>query len=207
MNKDIELLNKVIQYNKDKKIAFNNGIIIPKNDEYERILCARYMKVSRVKKRLFYLFYEYKYIWFCTFTFSDNMINKCRRTKLNAIKKCINQFDFKYILNIDYGKTTEREHYHCIIGTNKKIDLDKDFKEKYNSFCSAFMVNNKIDDLKRLSKYINKLTNHCIKSTCKRERIIYNFKGFDEYAPDTHSSNLIYKMLYDDYLDIIKGEN
>ena len=91
---DIELLTKVIEYNKSRYNAFKNGIILEPNIEYERILSARYMKVSRVKKRLVYLLYNFRYIWFCTFTFDDYYIDKCDRTKKDLIKKCINKFFF-----------------------------------------------------------------------------------------------------------------
>lgn len=58
------------------------------------------------------------YVWFCTFTFDNYYIDKSDRTKRDLIKRVLNSHDFIYILNIDYGKTTEREHYHCILGTN-----------------------------------------------------------------------------------------
>ena len=191
MDKDIELLTKVIDYNKTRFKAFKEGIIIEPNKEYERILKSRYMKVSRVKKRLIYLLCNYEYIWFCTFTFKDSYINKCDRTKKDLIKYVINDYDFKYILNIDYGKKTEREHYHCIIATNNSLNLNDYIQKNYNGgHCLALRCNSSADDIKRLTKYINKLSNHCVKSTCKRQRIIYNFKGFDSLAPDSYSQRL-----------------
>ena len=199
---DIELLTKVIEYNKNRYNAFKNGIVLEPNQEYERILSARYMKVSRVKKRLVYLLYNFRYIWFCTFTFDDYYIDKCDRTKKDLIKKCINKFDFKYILNIDYGKKTEREHYHCIIGTNYNLDLDKYLKEHYMCFSSALLCNTDITDLKRLTKYINKLSNHCVKASTKRERIIYNFKGFDLINPTCKDSTLAYHKALEYLFDL-----
>ena len=199
---DIELLTKVIEYNKNRYNAFKNGIVIEPNIEYERILSARYMKVSRVKKRLVYLLYNFRYIWFCTFTFDDYYINKCDRTKKDLIKKCINKFDFKYILNVDYGKKTEREHYHCIIATDYNIDLDKYLKEHYMCFSSALLCNTDITDLKRLTKYINKLSNHCVKASTKRERIIYNFKGFDLVNPTCKDSTFAYHKALEYLFDL-----
>ena len=199
---DIELLTKVIEYNKSRYNAFKNGIILEPNIEYERILSARYMKVSRVKKRLVYLLYNFRYIWFCTFTFDDYYIDKCDRTKKDLIKKCINKFDFKYILNVDYGKKTERQHYHCIIATNYNLDLDKYLKEHYMCFSSALLCNTDITDLKRLTKYINKLSNHCVKASTKRERIIYNFKGFDLINPTCKDSTFAYHKALEYLFDL-----
>lgn len=198
---DIELLKQVIDYNKSRYNAFKNGIVLEKNIEFERILSARYMKVSRVKRRLMYLLSRYKYIWFCTFTFDNELLKRCDRTKKDTIKKCINRLDFKYILNVDYGKQTERQHYHCILATNYNLDLDKEFKKTYPCHCLALLCNTDSDDLKRLCKYINKLSNHCVKSSTKRERIIYNFKGYDNLAftdRDRHiMQDLEFSELYD----------
>lgn len=198
---DIELLKQVIDYNKSRYNAFKNGIVLEKNIEFERILSARYMKVSRVKRRLIYLLSRYRYIWFCTFTFDNELIKRCARTKKDTIKKCINRLDFKYILNIDYGKQTEREHYHCILATNYDLDLNKEFKKIYPCHCLSLLCNTDTVDLKRLTKYINKLSNHCIKATCKRERIIYNFKGYDSLAFSERDRHIMQDLEYNDMFD------
>ena len=172
---DIDFLTQVIQYNHDRYIAFKEGIPFEENKEFEKVLTARYMKVSRIKRRLVYLLSRYDYIWFCTFTFDNYYIDKCDRTKRDLIKSVINTHDFKYILNIDYGKTTEREHYHCIIGTNINFDVNQYIQSNYPCFSLSINCKKGSEDFYRLSKYINKLTNHCIKATTKRQRLLYNF--------------------------------
>ena len=196
MDYEIELLKKVIEYNKIKYFCFQEGISFEINEEYEKILNARYCKVSRIKKRLLYLFIRYKYIWFCTFTFDNYYIDKCTRTKRDLIKKVIDTHDFKYILNIDYGKQSEREHYHCIIATNEDFNVNQFIQFQYPCFCLAILCKNGINDFARLTKYIDKLTNHCIKATTKRQRIVYNFKGYDNFCPTTHDTTLSYKLEY-----------
>ena len=204
---DIDLLNNVIRYNHNKYMCYQEGISYEVNEDFEKILNARYSKVGRIKRRLVYLLTFSKYIWFCTFTFDNYYINKSTRTKRDLIKNCINTNDFKYILNIDYGKTTEREHYHCIIGTNKDINVNDFIKDNYPCFCLAINCKTNYADFDRLSKYVNKLTNHCIKATTKRQRILYNFKGFDLICPTYHDSTIAYinaKLLlksYDALLD------
>lgn len=194
METDIQLLTNVINYNHNRYLAFKNNLIFEENKDYERILSARYMKVSRVKKRLIYLLCRYKFIWFCTFTFDNYYINKCDRTKRDLIKNVINTRDFKYILNIDYGKKTEREHYHCIIATNYNLDLNQYLQDNYSCFCSALLCNTTIDDIKRLTKYINKLTNHCVKASTKKQRIYYNFSGYDDLKKlSSHEKWVMYK--------------
>lgn len=178
---EIDFYNELLQYNHERYLAHLNCSNFDYNVDFERVLSARYMKVSRIKKRLVWLLSRYKYIWFCTFTFDNYYIYKSDRTKRDLIKSCINKYDFQYILNIDYGKTTEREHYHCILATNCSFDVNNYLQKSYSCFCNAKQCRVSINDLKRLSKYINKLTNHCIKATTKRQRIVYNFKGYDTF--------------------------
>lgn len=198
MENDInnELLFNIINYNKSRKNYFRNNKTLStfiSNVKYERILCARYMKVSRVKKRIVYLMARFQYVWFCTFTFDNYYINKCDRTKKDLIKNVLSFVpDSHYILNVDYGSKTEREHYHCIVGTNFNLDLNKLFQEKYACFCSALKVRFNEEDYNRLSKYINKLSNHCIKDTTKNKRIIYNFKGYDLLFPTANERFIAY---------------
>lgn len=195
---DNELLYNIINYNKSRKNYFRNNKTLStfsSNVDYERILCARYMKVSRVKKRIVYLMARFQYVWFCTFTFDDYYISKCDRTKKDLIKKVLSLVsDSHYILNVDYGSKNEREHYHCILATNFDINLNKLFQENYSCFCSALKVRYNEEDYKRLSKYINKLSNHCIKDSTKNKRIIYNFKGYDLLFPTSQDKFIAYTL-------------
>ena len=189
---DIEYLQQVIEYNQKKYYAYKNGIDFDINNQFERTLKARYQKCSRIKKRFIYLLTRCDYIWFCTFTFDNYYINKSDRTKRDLIKSVINTHDFKYIVNIDYGKQTEREHYHCIIGTDINFNVNQFIQNYYPCFCLAIPCKKGRNDFKRLSKYINKLANHCIKATTKRQRMLYNFKGYDIF--DTKESAFFYHL-------------
>lgn len=180
---DYFLESNIIDYNKSRYYAFKNGLYFEDNKDYQKILNARYCKSSRIKKRLVFLITHFDYLYFCTFTFDDSTLSKCDRTKKDLIKNTLNRFssDIHYILNVDYGKKNEREHYHCIIGTNYSLDLRNFLKSNYPFFTSCDRIGTSSNDIKRLSKYINKLTNHCIKDTTKNKRIIYNFNGYDKY--------------------------
>lgn len=185
-NKDveIELLTEVIKYNQKRKRAFNNNLPFEYNQEFERILQARYQKVSRIKKRLLYLILRNKYVWFCTFTMNDNYINKSDRTKRDKLKSVLYTHDFKIILNVDYGKKTERQHFHCILGTNIDMDVNQYFQGQLNEefgWTKSLLCLKGKNDLNRLAKYIDKLTNHCVKASTKRQRMLYNFKGYDSF--------------------------
>ena len=73
--------------------------------------------------------------------------------------------------NIDYGKTTGREHYHAVITSETKPP-----KSWKYGFIDILKVKTTDNDTTRISKYISKLTNHAIKHTTKSKRIIYSRK-------------------------------
>lgn len=194
---DIDLLTRVIEYNHERYLAFKNQKDFTKIPEYEKILNARCCKVSRIKRRFVFLLSRYKYIWFVTFTFSDNYINKTDRTKRDLMKDVLYTHDFKFILNIDYGKKTQREHYHCILATNIDMDIHQFMSSNYKGgFSKSILMPLDFNNFIRTTKYINKLTNHCIKATTKRQRLLYNFKGYDGLTPIRREQTNFY------YLDL-----
>ena len=199
---DEQLLFQLIEYNKKRFYAFKEQKPFEYDPQFEKLLNARIQKVGRIKKRLLYLLIRYKYIWFCTFTFDNNYINKSERTKRDLIKKYLNTHDFKYILNIDYGKQTQRQHFHCILATNQDIDINQYFQGNYPCHSLSIQCKNGIDDFKRLTKYIDKLVNHCIKASTRRQRLVYNFKGYDLFCPDCRTKTLQYNIEYEVFKNV-----
>ena len=191
-----ELLNSLLAYNKERYIAFKEQKPFALDHEFEKLLNARIQKVGRIKKRLLYLLVRYNNLWFCTFTFDNYYINKSERTKRDLIKKYLNTHDFKYILNIDYGKQTQRQHFHCILATNSDMDVNQYFQSFYPCHSLSIQCKKGIDDMKRLTKYIDKLVNHCIKATTNRQRLVYNFKGYDAFCPDSRTKTIQYNLEY-----------
>lgn len=112
---------------------------------------------------------------FLTFTISPEALEKY---KLSYFRKSVCDYLSKnyeeYIANIDYGKENERVHFHALVLENHKVD-----KEIFLKFTNKFgYVKNKpvktdLEDRRRLSKYILKLTNHAVKNTTKQNRVIY----------------------------------
>ena len=193
---NINLLSDLIAYNKKRFYAFKNDLPFERDHNFEKLLNARIQKVGRIKKRLLYLLIRYKYIWFCSFTFDNNYINKSERTKRDLIKKYIGTHDFQYILNIDYGKQTMRQHFHCILASNIDMDVNQYFQSHYPCHSLSIQCKKGIDDLTRLTKYIDKLVNHCIKATTNRQRLVYNFKGYDMFCPDSRTKTIQYNLEY-----------
>lgn len=198
-----KLLNELIDYNKKRFYAFKEQKPFKYDPQFEKLLNARIQKVGRIKKRLLYLLIRHKYIWFCTFTFNNNYINKCERTKRDLIKSVLNTHDFKYILNIDYGKNTQRQHFHCIIASDIDMDLNQYFQCYYiGGYSLSIQCKKGLDDLKRLTKYIDKLVNHCIKATTNRQRLVYNFKGYDAFCPDSRTKTIQYNLEYEFFKNV-----
>ena len=200
---DKEIMRGLVKYNRYKKFCFDNYIDIEYNEFYEMKLKARYNKSSRIKKRILYLISKYNYVYFCTFTFNDKYINCCDKTKRNLIKNNLLSFskDLKFILNVDYGDLHEREHYHGIVATNNSSSLKDFLSTNYPCFSWTEKIYTDSHSLSKLSKYINKLSNHCIKSSTHNSRVIYNFKGFDNISPSSYDSTNLY-YIYLGLLDL-----
>ena len=49
---DYSLIKKIIEYNQARYQAYKEGVYFEVNKDYEKLLNARYCKVSRIKKRV-----------------------------------------------------------------------------------------------------------------------------------------------------------
>lgn len=169
----------LVQANKQSRFYFENGLNLEIPLYFKNKLNSRYSKVSRIKERFLYMICRRQYIYFLTFTFNDKYINKCDRTKRDLIKSCLNDIDDSlYILNVDYGCKTEREHYHCLLATDILFSSDIYFKLTYPCFSYMERVVLKDKSIDKVCKYINKLSNHATKTSTRDKQVYYNFKGY-----------------------------
>ena len=144
------------------------------NECYNIKQCRKKQR-QKVEEHLLWLFETNLDLYFITLTFTNKILdntseNTRKRYVINALKKCDD-----YIVNIDYGTKTEREHYHAIIGIkksayesrrneNKKIKLSifDDYEKKVGN-TDIKIINQEEKDAKKVSNYIAKLTLHSIK--------------------------------------------
>lgn len=193
--KDIERRKELLQngiykdYLKKRKLFVYNGVVfineygqldstlfeIPRKD---LIICERIRKCykeqrEKVESHLMYLMNKTRYdLYFITFTFSDDSLNGTKaETRKQNIRRLLTRSD-DYILNIDYGKQTEREHYHSIVALKQgtyetreenghlKLSILNDYKM---GTYDVQKIRNTETDKKRLSRYIAKLTMHSVK--------------------------------------------
>ena len=82
------------------------------------------------------------------------------------------------------------------------MDVNQYFQNNYPCHSLSIQCKNGLDDLTRLSKYIDKLVNHCIKATTNRQRLVYNFKGYDKFCPDSRSKTIQYNLEYEFFKNV-----
>lgn len=193
--KDIERRKTLLEngtyknYIRKRKELFNNGVVfVDDNGQIDTslfdlsrndlIICERIRKCykeqrEKVENHIMYLFTKSNYdLYFITFTFSDKVLNETKaETRKQNIRRLLSRID-DYILNIDYGKQTDREHYHSIVAVKKGTyetrtengHIKLSFLANYRmGTYDVQMIRKTDDDKKRLSRYIAKLTMHSVK--------------------------------------------
>lgn len=137
--------------------------------------------------------------FFITLTFKDEFfIGKSKETIRTYIRRYLKENCSNYVANEDYGAKNERLHFHCVCNLKSK-DILTDFgfhtyknhlvycanlKNYDFGFSCVEKVSKATQDLATdipnnhlaLSNYINKLTNHALKNTGRRPRLIYSRK-------------------------------
>lgn len=139
-------------------------------DECLKINNAYYKRLKRLKDRVKSILTNGKCL-FLTLTFSDKALQETSAEfRRIAVQRYLKQYNCKYVANIDFGSKRHREHYHALIGCPrvdsslwKYGNLDFEIVRYRNSAASS-----------KLSKYINKLSNHAIKETTRRSALIYS---------------------------------
>lgn len=140
------------------------------NKALEQLRRANYEQSKKVEHHINFLFNQFQYIYFATFTFDNRALSLTAYTRKQAVRRLLSDYFDDFILNIDFGSENEREHYHAIICSNINNEYIENKHLKHSKldtydlgFYSIEKV--KIDDLDalRISKYTSKLTLHSIK--------------------------------------------
>lgn len=156
---------------------------------------AEKKRLYRLKNRIYNMIKDNIFnCLFITFTFTNDILeNTTEQTRLRYIKAYLNSQTNEYILNRDYGKTTEREHYHAIVKLkDSKLVNFKAYRygqiraERLNQL-KRFTKNNKT-----IKEIANDLMIHATKQSTKGAKIIY--------SRTTKPKNDILQEIYD-YLD------
>lgn len=150
--------------------------------EGRKINLSSYRKTNRIRNRITKYLLEGPCIWL-TLNFSDAVLQNTNDvTRRQYVRRFLKPYQ-KYIANIDFGddseyidrhgkkrKGTSREHYHAIVRTDINIDM----KKWSYGFAFTERIRNNEKSIKKIPKYITKLTNHAVKESTKRCHIIYS---------------------------------
>lgn len=108
---------------------------------------------------------------FLTLTFNEETLNSSSaESRHNWVKRFLKRNFNCYVANIDFGKKTQREHFHAIVLGD---DLKSVEKWKYGYSSAKYIYDNK-ESSERISHYLLKLAYHFVKDTVKRNKVIYS---------------------------------
>lgn len=136
----------------------------------ERLLHNRYVRKSRIYKMIDWMLQNGKVCYFCTFTLDENHVNCDLKYLRKVLTQSLISLETWYVGNVDYGDTTNRLHFHCIVMENE-IHINKQSLVWPFGFYDIKVINITDYVAERLGSYIFKLTNHATKETTKN-RII-----------------------------------
>lgn len=135
-----------------------------------RIYNSNKQRTLRLKKRIASMLE--KPCLFLTLTFNNEYLSKTTSSSRRvAISRFLKQFKVPYVANIDFGAQNEREHYHAVIQL-EHIDY---FLYTFGAINGKkIYLDDNLDCVSRVAKYVAKLTNHAIKNTTRRCALLYS---------------------------------
>lgn len=130
-----------------------------------KLINARKQKAKRVRKRIEKIMKGD--CLFLTFTFTPETLSTTSfEYRKRYIKDWLSKLNCLYVANLDYGKKNGREHYHAVVAISSVV---------FSSYSLGSLKGLKIKSGSSsiaLSRYIVKLTSHCLKNTART--IIYS---------------------------------
>lgn len=135
-----------------------------------KIYNSNKQRTLRLKKRISNMLE--KPCLFLTLTFNNVYLSKTTfSSRRVAISRFLKQFNVPYVANVDFGAQNEREHYHAVIQL-EHIDYSLYSFGAING--KKIYLDDNLDCVSRVAKYVAKLTNHAIKNTTKRCALLYS---------------------------------
>lgn len=171
LHKNIDDLNEYILFS-------NNDSLKDSFKTCSKMYNAISRRKTRIFKKLLYWFYYVSknddlMLIFGTLTFREDVLDSTsKETRRRYVSRFLNDNTLHYVSNIDYGKTTDREHYHFIALVDHKID-----KDNWRYGFSLFTKIKKKTSLRNRKNYLMKLTNHTYKDSTKQEKLLTDRKN------------------------------
>ena len=134
-------------------------------DKANKLINARKQKAKRVRKRLDEILKNDAL--FLTFTFTDETLQTTTfEFRKRYIRDWLSKLNCPYVANLDFGKKNGREHYHAVVAISSV-----DFSSYSLGSLNGIKIKSGSSSI-ALSRYIVKLTSHCLKNTART--IIYS---------------------------------
>lgn len=109
----------------------------------------------------------YSQLHFVSLTFRDDVLDSTTaQTRHRYVSRYLDSISRDYFANIDYGEKNEREHFHAVVAL--KNTPTSDFPYGWSNIKPVGRYKRKNGDIKAISTYINKLSNHANKVTAGR---------------------------------------
>lgn len=172
VDEDEELMLEFVEARKQVS-AFFSSIPFAQDiwDEAHRINLNKYARARRLRRYVERMVESDRGALFLTLTFKDDVLKLKPKTRREYLKTWLRTYCQYYVANIDFGSKNGREHYHAVVYGLTDDGL-KVWAEKYG-FVDVRKVGENKGDVKAVSKYVAKLTNHALKETSKSSRILY----------------------------------
>lgn len=177
---------------------YDNFQDIFNQEEFKKILNTkqnRKNKRYRTKNKFLEIYRIAQYtdkskIVFGTITLDNKHLQQKENTYIRKIHKWLKEHFIYTILNKDFGKKTEREHYHFIGLTTEELEEKqvksktgyKIYELKNKTYTMGFeptlcFIDLEKNDIQKTINYLLKLNNHSSKITTKnRVRVIKNYQ-------------------------------
>lgn len=131
---------------------------------------SRRSKKARLEKKI-RSWYEEGFTVFLTLTYSTEFLaGTSALNRRKKVREVLNQCCRDYVANVDYGKTTGREHYHAVGLGVDGLKLKALWGDRYGFIkCEAVIP----DTEGSLFEYVDKLCNHALKESAGLSQLIY----------------------------------
>ena len=165
-----------------KNVLVNSYLYYFENYSREMLIARKYnlnfyRRTSRLRKRIDFMLSNFDCL-FLTITFNNYFLNSTTlKTRRTYVTRFLNSLNCYAVGNIDFGNGnkyidysgyervgTFREHYHCIVATDF-VDNTNNRLWSYGGVNIERIVTDDNNTSRRTSKYITKLTSHCVKKS------------------------------------------
>lgn len=184
---------------KNERDALCNELGDDRVDEIERLSNRNKRRWMRVRSAVRAML-QFGNVCLVTLTFDDvTLFSTSELTRRTYVRKYLSSQSERYFANRDFGKKNGREHYHALVVG--EVDFKKWTHGTVNSKRVKVPKDGEKEAVSRISKYIDKITNHALKDTAC-DRIIWS-RSFSQKELPEEEELLDSRELNKEYYDTL----